>query len=162
MIFTSFGALAPRSVSDGCTDSKTPAISPVAGSTFAMEKTAWPFMAAADLTFSFKNSSAREPSFQWASCLIAAWGNHGSGTHAHTRPNLTSIGCGRKRHGIVVAGRCTPALGVQEGSATVRWHNKLAPKPIGATLHWDAHRRMFTGLQLQVGQSTTKLAGPSP
>ena len=58
VILTSLGALAPRSVSEGCTDSNTPAISPVTGSTLAMEKTASPFMAAADLLFSFRNSSA--------------------------------------------------------------------------------------------------------
>ena len=33
VIFTSFGAFEPKSVSEGWIDSKTPAISPVAGST---------------------------------------------------------------------------------------------------------------------------------
>jgi hypothetical protein len=42
VIFTSLGALAPRSVSEGCTDSNTPAISPVEGSTLATLNTAEP------------------------------------------------------------------------------------------------------------------------
>lgn len=60
VILMSLGALEPRSVSDGCTDSNTPTISPVAGSTLATEKTAWPRSATVDLLFSFWSSSASE------------------------------------------------------------------------------------------------------
>ena len=42
VILTSLGALAPRSVSEGCTLSNTPAISPVPASTLATLNTAEP------------------------------------------------------------------------------------------------------------------------
>merc|ERR1711953_1163843 len=46
VIFTSFGTFAPRSVSEGWIDWKTPANSPVAGSTFAAANTMDPLSAA--------------------------------------------------------------------------------------------------------------------
>merc|ERR1719321_355340 len=58
VILTSLGAFAPRSVSDGCIDWKTPAISPVVGSTFAVDRTIEPFSAAVFLLFSFASSSS--------------------------------------------------------------------------------------------------------
>ena len=60
VILTSFGALEPKSVSDGWMDSNTPAISPVVSSYFATLKTALPFNAATFLLFSFCKSSASD------------------------------------------------------------------------------------------------------
>merc|ERR1719181_1364053 len=58
VIFMSFGGFAPRSVSDGWIDWKTPAISPVAASTFAVERTIDPLRAAVFLVFSLASSSS--------------------------------------------------------------------------------------------------------
>lgn len=75
VIFTSLGAFAPRSVSEGCTDSNTPAISPVAASTFAMENTASPFIAAADFTFSLRYSSVERREQEAACCCSMMMGH---------------------------------------------------------------------------------------
>ena len=60
VIFTSLGALDPRSVSEGWMDSNTPAISPVTGSYLATLKTALPLRAAVFLLFSLRSSSASD------------------------------------------------------------------------------------------------------
>merc|ERR1719158_265743 len=58
VILTSLGAFEPRSVSDGWIDWNTPAISPVTGSTLAVDKTIEPLRAAVFLLFSLANSSS--------------------------------------------------------------------------------------------------------
>merc|ERR1712151_75573 len=58
VILTSFGAFAPRSVSEGWIDWKTPAISPVAGSTFAADRAMKPLSAAVFFEFSLASSAS--------------------------------------------------------------------------------------------------------
>lgn len=57
LILTSLGALEPRSVSEGCTDVNTPAISPVSLLTLAVFRTMLPLSPPADLVFSFSSAS---------------------------------------------------------------------------------------------------------
>ena len=102
VILTSFGALEPKSVSDGWMDSNTPAISPVVSSYFATLKTALPFNAATFLLFSFCKSSAsdlaatRRYRNQWSHLYPSGQG----------RTNL----CTKRQRSHRRIGRCYPSL----------------------------------------------------
>lgn len=164
------GRAHPRSVSDGCTDSNTPAISPVAASTLAMEKTAWPFMAAVDLMFSFRYSSTAgcygsKHGFAEPACVPQRRYKCRAGMLMPGK--RTCVRSSRQGNCVVIASRRATALGIQEGGAAVRGHHKLAPKPIGIALqtvvsHGRFQQSCRVGGAVQRRAMPTRIFMPAP